>query len=103
MHLDHFSNDPGCTMASMFLQHRVKDYNVWRRTYDSAADMQKEGGVTAQAVYRAEGDPNTVLVYHKFATIAKARAFMANPALRDAMQKAGVDEKTLRVEFYNEA
>ena len=90
-------------MAAIFVQHKVKDYNAWRRVYDSVGDMQKEGGVTAHSVYRAEGDPNTVLVYHKFPTIAKARAFVANPALRDAMQKGGVDEKTMRVEFYNEA
>jgi hypothetical protein len=45
----------GSTMTA-FVQHRVKDYDAWRRVYDSVADMQKAGGVITESVYRAEGD-----------------------------------------------
>jgi len=32
-------------MATAAIQHRVKEYDAWRRVYDSVADMQKAGGV----------------------------------------------------------
>jgi hypothetical protein len=28
-------------MATAIIQHRVKDYDAWRRVYDSVADMQR--------------------------------------------------------------
>jgi hypothetical protein len=90
-------------MATTFVQHRVKDYDAWRRVYDEVADLQKAGGVIAESVYRAENAPTAVLVTHKFSSMAKAHAFFANPKLRDAMQRGGVDEKTMRIEFYEDA
>jgi hypothetical protein len=51
-------------MTIMFARHRVADYEAWRRVYDSVGEMQREGGVTEEAVYRAEDDPNEVLVMH---------------------------------------
>lgn len=35
--------------------------------------MQKAGGVIAESVYRAEGDPNNVLVFHQFTSMSQAR------------------------------
>jgi hypothetical protein len=36
-------------MVTAFVQHRVKDYDAWRRVYDSVADMQRAGGVVAES------------------------------------------------------
>ena len=83
-------------MATAIIQHRVKDYDAWRRVYDGVGDMQKAGGVVAESVYRREGDPNTVLVFHQFTSMSKAHDFVTSPQLRDAMQRAGVEEGTLR-------
>ncbi len=90
-------------MVTAFVHHRVKDYDAWRRVYDSVADMQKAGGVVAESVYRAEGDPNDVLVSHQFSSISAARDFFASQPLRDAMRRAGVEEGTVRVEFFENA
>jgi quinol monooxygenase YgiN len=90
-------------MATAFVQHRVKDYDAWRRVCDGVADMQKAGGVIAESVYCAEGDPNTVLVSHQFSSMSAAHDFFASPALRDAMRRAGVEEGTVRVEFFEDA
>jgi quinol monooxygenase YgiN len=89
-------------MATAIIQHRVKDYDAWRRVYDSVADMQKAGGVIAESVYRAEADPNTVLVFHQFTSMSQAHDFVASPKLRDAMQRAGVEEGTVRTEFFED-
>jgi hypothetical protein len=86
-----------------FLRHRVAHYAAWRRVYDSVADMQRQGGVTEGAVYSAAGDPNDVLVMHRFSSSDEAHSLMENPDLRQAMADAGVDPSSLRVEFYEQA
>jgi hypothetical protein len=87
----------------LFVRHRVADYEAWRRVYDSVGDMQRQGGVTEEAVYCAEGDPNEVLVMHQFSSSQEAHSFMENPELRQGMADAGVDASSLRVEFYERA
>lgn len=90
-------------MTIIYVQHRVADYDAWRRVYDSVGEIQRQGGVISEAVYRADGDPNLVLVMHEFANSAQARAFVESPELRGALQDSGVDVSSLRVEFYEQA
>jgi len=90
-------------MVTAFVQHRVKDYDAWRRVYDSVAEMQKAGGVVSESVYRAEADPNQVMVSHQFSSFSAAHDFFASPALAEAMARAGVEEGTVKVEFFEEA
>lgn len=89
-------------MATVHVLHRVKDYDQWRVVYDSVGEMQKAGGLIEDAVFQAEGDPNNVLVMHRFASMNEARAYFENPLLADAIREAGVEEATIRVEFYEE-
>ena len=90
-------------MTTAFVRHRVADYDTWRRAYDDAGELQRQGGVTDEAVYRVEGDPGSVLVMHKFASSDEAHAFFENPELRQALLAAGVDAGSLRLEFYEQA
>lgn len=89
-------------MALTVVLHRVKDYQAWRKAYDEFAPGQKAGGVTSESVYHAKEDPNSVLVLHYYPSMEAAEAFVASPALRDAMQRAGV-EGIPRIEFFEEA
>jgi quinol monooxygenase YgiN len=89
-------------VATIFILHRVADYDAWRQVYDDVAPMQQAGGVIEEHVYRAKGDPNNVLVMHRFTSIEQADAFAAKPELRAAMQRGGV-EGPPRIEFYEEA
>ena len=83
-------------MVRWFVRHRVRDYVAWREVYDSFADVQREGGVRAEAVYQSVDDPNDLTVTHDFDDVETARAFFASPELRDAMMRAGVEgEPTL--------
>ena len=77
-------------MATMFVRHQVADYAAWRRVYDTLEPVQKAGGVTAEDVYQAVGDPNDLTVTHEFATIEAAQAFAGSAELRAAMHDAGV-------------
>ena len=83
-------------MIRWFVRHRVRDYAAWREVYDGFAEVQRAGGVRAQAVYRSADDPNDVMVTHDFDDLETARAFLASPDLKDAMRRAGVEgEPTL--------
>jgi hypothetical protein len=88
--------------VTAMIQHRVADYDKWRKAYDGFAGAQKAGGVTRQSVYRAKDDPSNLLVMHGFATAADAEAFLASTELRDAMRQAGVEGKP-RIDIYQDA
>ena len=77
-------------MATMIIRHQVADYAAWRRVYDALEPVQKAGGVTAEEVYQAVGDPNDLTVTHDFATLEAAQAFMGSAELQAAMHDAGV-------------
>jgi hypothetical protein len=90
-------------MTIALVRHRVADCEACCRVYGSVVDMQRRGGVTEEAVYSAEGDPNHGLVMHRFGSAGEVHAFMENPDLRQAMADAGVDASSRRVEFYEQA
>ncbi|HEX3247411.1 MAG TPA: cyclase [Chloroflexota bacterium] len=77
-------------MATLFVRHTVADYGKWKQGYD-AFDAERRGlGVTSDGVYQLDGNPNDVTVYHEFANMEAAKAFAANPRLREVMSQAGV-------------
>ena len=86
-------------MALLTIQHSVRDYGVWRAVYDTLGEVREDWGVTADMVHQLADAPNTVLVLHQFATVAQARGFLTNRAMRAAMHRAGV-EGAPRVEIY---
>ncbi len=90
-------------MATVFVLHRVKEYEKWRQVYDSVDELRATGGVLEHAVFRAEGDQNNVLVRHRFSNLQQAHKYFENPELLEAVREAGVDETTTRIEFYDDA
>jgi hypothetical protein len=75
-------------MASMFVRHKVENYENWKREYD--AFDKKARGVTAASVYRDADDPSTVIVTHTFNDINTAKKFTDSDDLRSIMERAGV-------------
>ena len=78
-------------MATLFVRHRVKDFTTWKVAYDEFDTERKSMGVTGDGVYQTDGDPNEVTVYHHFADMESARAFMSSPRLKEIMEAAGID------------
>jgi hypothetical protein len=78
-------------MTTLFVRHRVTDYDGWRQVYDAFGPTQQALGVQAQTVYRSVDDPNDITVSHDFASIDAAHAFAGSPELHAAMESAGVD------------
>jgi hypothetical protein len=78
-------------MIRLFVRHRVADYDAWRKVYDEFDATRRPMGVIGEAVFQAIDDPKDVTVWHDFETAGEAQAFASSEALRDVMQRAGVE------------
>ena len=74
----------------MFVRHEVADYATWKKSYDGFRPTQKKLGVVSQAVFQSTDNPNDVTVSHVFHSLDQAKAFVASPELKAAMEKSGV-------------
>ena len=74
----------------MSVTHTVKDFDVWKKSYDEHESMRVANGLTKLAVCRDMDSPNKVYVFVKMADVQKAKDFAANKDLKEAMQKGGV-------------
>jgi quinol monooxygenase YgiN len=75
------------------ITHRVKDYDKWRPGFNSDSTARKANGLGELAVCRSIDNPNNVLVALKVSDMEKAKAFAADPRLKDVMEKNGVISK----------
>ena len=74
----------------MSATHTVKDFDVWKKSYDERESMRVANGLTKLAVSRDMDNPNKVYVALRMADVQKAKDFAANKDLKEAMQKGGV-------------
>jgi quinol monooxygenase YgiN len=77
-------------MATLFVNHDVADFDVWKQAYDDFDAERATMGVTGHGVYQAENNPNNVTIYHHFESMDAAKSFMSSERLREAMTTAGV-------------
>ena len=77
-------------MVRLFVRMKVADFHSWREVYDAFYGERVDMGVLGAAAFQLVDDPNDVTVWHDFETADIARAFVASDALRDVMQRAGV-------------
>ena len=89
-------------MASMLIQHKVKDFMEWKKVFDSAAGLRTSSGELSAQVFRDASDPNSLTVLNKWNSLENAQKFAHSPELKAAMEKAGVAGPP-NVYFLNEA
>ena len=82
------------------IQHPVADYEAWKKVYDEENPV-KLGHALFSRVNRSVDDPNTIVVVAGFESLEKARGFLDNPELKEAMERAGVSGEP-RIELYEE-
>jgi hypothetical protein len=75
------------------INHTVKDYAVWRKAFDQDSTIQKTNGMSLIAVGKGSEKANDLSVVFMLADVAKAKAFAADPRLKDVMEKNGVISK----------
>ncbi len=74
----------------MTIKHKVANFNKWIPGYNGNDSMRLANGLHSYMVARGVEDSNMVLVAVRLDNIDKAKAFAANPGLKEAMQKSGV-------------
>jgi hypothetical protein len=84
---------PTVPFDAVTINHTVKDYSVWRSGFDGNDAVRKASGLSVIAVERSAGTPNDLKVVLQVTDLAKAKAFIADPALKEVMGKAGVISK----------
>ena len=77
-------------MVRLFARMNVADYETWRRVYDEFYGDRGAMGVLGAAAFQLVDDPNDVTLWHDFETAEAATAFASSDALRDVIQRAGV-------------
>jgi quinol monooxygenase YgiN len=80
-------------MTYLTVQHKVKDYNAWKKTFDNFEDTRRSGGERSYRIMRTEDDPNNLYVMFEWDSPENARSFFQSPELKDAMERAGVVDK----------
>ena len=77
-------------MATVVLNHRVKDYASWKVLFESDRARRDEAGVKQIAVGQKAGDPGNVYMVWEVADPSIIAKMMADPELQKRMQEGGV-------------
>jgi quinol monooxygenase YgiN len=83
-------------MPRVLIIHEVADYPAWKTVFDDAAEMRHAAGERSYQVLRDEADPNLVVHFSEWTTLAAARAFFESPRLVQIREQAGVKAPEFR-------
>jgi len=89
-------------MPSMLVQHHVKDYQAWKKVYDSVAGFRHSSGELTDQIYHDASDSNKLTLLFKWDSLANAQKFAQSAELKAAMERAGVDAPPV-ISFLKEA
>ena len=74
----------------LFIQHTVADFGPWADAYREHGEVRAEYGSQGGMVFRNADNPLDVFVGLRWETVDGMVAFAGQPALREAMEEAGV-------------
>ena len=74
-------------MTTLLVQHQVQDFDGWKQAFDGHAENRKSHGALGHRVVR-DGVAVTALI--DFPDRNAAEEFVNDPALREAMDRAGL-------------
>jgi quinol monooxygenase YgiN len=87
-------------MVTALCRCRVADYDHFRRGYDHA--VQVTPGVRSFRLWRAQDDPNLVVIEETFDTREEAEVAWTSPATKAAMAADGIDMSSVWIEYFDE-
>jgi quinol monooxygenase YgiN len=77
-------------LQQVLIIHEVADYAAWKQIFDQAAGIRRAAGERAYQVLRVADEPNRVVHFSDWTSIADARAFFESPELVEIRARAGV-------------
>jgi quinol monooxygenase YgiN len=78
-------------MQHVLIIHEVADYVAWKKVFDGAAGIRKEAGERSYQVLRCEQEPNKIVHFSAWTSIADARVFFESEKLVRIRLEAGVN------------
>lgn len=77
-------------MATVILNHRVKNYSTWKGLYEKDAERRNNLGLTEKTVGVKSDDSEHVYVIWKTDNFSVIENMLSDPDLKNKMQEAGV-------------
>jgi hypothetical protein len=80
-------------MGYLLVRHKVKEFQEWKRVFDSHHHAQRESGLRIEKVMRNLYEPNEVFLFFEVTDLAKARGFVFSPNVPSSQEASGVVDK----------
>jgi hypothetical protein len=93
-------NSTNASTARVMISHKVKDWDAWKKEFESHKQVRMDAGLTDRALSYSIGDNHMVNIVAVVNDMKKAEAFMSSKDLKDKMTAAGV-EGPPTIFFYN--
>jgi quinol monooxygenase YgiN len=78
------------SLPHVLIIHEVADYRAWKKVFDAAAHIRREAGERSYQVLRYENEPERIVHFSAWTSIADARRFFESPRLARIREEAGV-------------
>ncbi len=75
----------------LMINHKVKDWDAWKKSFDSHKQSRMDAGLTDRVVAHTIGDTHNVTLVFAVTDMDKAKAFMNSDDLKNKMKEAGVE------------
>ena len=70
--------------------HEVESYTAWKVVFDQAVEIRRIAGELSYQVLNYENQPNKIVHFSAWSSIAAAKSFFESPELVEIRAKAGV-------------
>ncbi|MEE3717320.1 antibiotic biosynthesis monooxygenase [Tumidithrix elongata RA019] len=77
-------------MQYVLIIHEVENYAAWKKIFDAASGIRKQAGERSYQVLKYENEPNKIVHFSEWTSIAAAKAFFESPELVKIRAEAGV-------------
>ena len=82
-------------MASMIINHRISDYNLFRSVFDSLHATMNNYGETGEEVSRGDKQPNDIVIITNWGSLDQAKKYSQSREIKDAFKKAGISNPNI--------
>jgi hypothetical protein len=76
-------------MSHVMIRQRVKDFDTWKRVFESGREFRRASGELSSRVFRVGSDRKDLVLWLDFESEERARQFLESSELRAKRAEAG--------------